>query len=60
MLDPMLFIAPLERAFRTVYDRGWEGDEWIWVDQGRPGGVAVMDTPSALPIAVPLVRGEPQ
>jgi hypothetical protein len=47
MLDSKLFVARLDGAFRDLYERWWDGDEWVWVNHGRPGGVPVTGTPGA-------------
>jgi hypothetical protein len=47
MLASKLFISRLDGAYRNLFERFWDGDEWIWVDHGRPGGVAVTGTPGA-------------
>jgi hypothetical protein len=47
MLDTKFFVSRLDGAFPDLYERWWDGDEWIWVNHGRPGGVPVTGTPGA-------------
>jgi hypothetical protein len=47
MLDSKLFVSRLDGSFPDLYERLWDGDEWIWVDHGRPGGVKVTGVPGA-------------
>lgn len=47
MLDSKLFVSRLDGAFPDLYERWWDGDEWIWVDHGRPGGVPLTGAPGA-------------
>jgi hypothetical protein len=47
MLDSKLFVSRLDGAFVDLYERWWDGQEWVWVDHGRPGGVPVTGTPGA-------------
>jgi hypothetical protein len=47
MLDSKLFVSHLDGAFPDLYERWWDGDEWIWVDHGRPEGVNVTGIPGA-------------
>src|SRR5688572_19357895 len=42
-----LFIVRTAAPFRDLFERWWDGDEWVWVNHGRPGGVAVTGTPGA-------------
>src|SRR5436190_22901113 len=47
MLDSKLFVSRLDGPFPDLYERWWDGDEWIWVNHGRPGGIAVTGVPGA-------------
>jgi hypothetical protein len=47
MLDSTLFVGRLDGPFRDLYQRWWDGDEWVWVNHGRPGGVPVTGAPGA-------------
>jgi len=47
MLDSKLFVSRLDGTFPDLYERLWDGDEWIWVDHGRPTGVRVTGVPGA-------------
>jgi hypothetical protein len=47
MLDSKLFVSRLDGFFPDLYERWWDGDEWIWVDHGRPQGIAVTGIPGA-------------
>jgi len=47
MLDSKLFVARLDGPFLDLYERWWDGDEWIWVDHGRPEGIPVTGVPGA-------------
>lgn len=46
MQDTRLFTSRLDGAFPDLYERRWDGDEWVWVDHGRPGR-AIRGTPGA-------------
>src|SRR5512144_3144778 len=43
--DTRLFITRTVEPFRNLYERRWDGEEWIWVDHGRPGGTPVSSAP---------------
>jgi hypothetical protein len=47
MLNSKLFTCRLDGSFPDLYERWWDGDEWIWVDHGRPLGIAVTGSPGA-------------
>jgi hypothetical protein len=47
MLDSKVFVSRLNDPFPDLYERFWNGVEWIWVDHGRPGGVRMKGTPGA-------------
>jgi hypothetical protein len=47
MLDSKLFVSRLDGPFLDLYERWWDGDEWIWVDHGRPQGTPVTGIPGA-------------
>ena len=38
MLDSKLFVGRLDSPFPDLYERFWDGPEWIWINHGRPGG----------------------
>jgi len=46
-MDIKLFVTRLHDPFADLFERWWDGDEWIWVDHGRPGGMAVTGVPGA-------------
>ena len=47
MLDSKLFVSRLNGDFRDLYERWWDGDEWIWINHGKPDGSPVTGTPGA-------------
>lgn len=47
MLDSKLFVGRLRPPFPDLFERWWDGDEWVWVNHGRPGGVDVTGVPGA-------------
>jgi IgA Peptidase M64 len=47
MLDRKLFITRTAEPWRNLYERWWDGEEWLWVDHGRPEGVPVRSAPGA-------------
>lgn len=47
MLDSKLFVSRLNGDFPDLYERWWDGDEWIWINHGRPASSAVTGTPGA-------------
>lgn len=47
MLDSKLFVSRLNGDFTDLYERWWDGDEWIWINHGKPSGSAVTGTPGA-------------
>lgn len=47
MLDSKLFVTRTDGAFQNLFERWWDGEEWIWVDHGRPGGIPVIGAPGA-------------
>jgi hypothetical protein len=47
MLNSKLFVSRLDDPFPDLYERLWDGTEWIWVDHGRPGGARMRTAPGA-------------
>jgi hypothetical protein len=47
MLDRKLFVSRLDGSFPDLYERFWDGDEWLWVNHGRPQGTKVTGIPGA-------------
>lgn len=47
MLDGKLFVSRLTDPFPDLYERFWDGVEWIWVNHGRPNGRRVTGPPGA-------------
>jgi hypothetical protein len=47
MLDQKLFVSRLDDPFPDLYERLWDGTEWIWVNHGRPQGVRMRGAPGA-------------
>jgi hypothetical protein len=47
MLDSKLFVSRLSDPFPDLYERWWNGIEWVWVNHGRPGGVKMKGIPGA-------------
>src|SRR5690606_19250911 len=47
MLDDKLFVCRDDNPFPDLYERWWDGVEWIWVNHGRPGGERVWYAPGA-------------
>jgi len=43
--DLRLFITRTAEPFRNLYERSWDGEEWLWIDHGRPDGVPVASAP---------------
>ncbi|ACL60234.1 M64 family metallopeptidase [Methylobacterium nodulans] len=46
MLDVKLFVNRFHGPFPDLYERWWDGEEWIWVNHGRPG-VTLVGGPGA-------------
>jgi hypothetical protein len=47
MLNRKLFVSRLNGPFPDLYERFWDGDEWLWVNHGRPQGTKVTGIPGA-------------
>ena len=47
MLGSKLFITRTRDPWPDLFERFWDGEEWLWVDHGRPGGVRVASAPGA-------------
>ncbi|MFH8249425.1 M64 family metallopeptidase [Microbacterium sp. B2969] len=47
MLDEKLFVGRFDNPFPDLYERWWDGVEWIWVDHGRPSGEKIVQPPGA-------------
>ena len=47
MLDQKFFVSRLDDPFPDLYERFWDGVEWIWVNHGRPDGVRMRTAPGA-------------
>jgi hypothetical protein len=47
MLDQKLFVSRLTDPFPDLYERLWDGTEWIWINHGRPAGVKMKGPPGA-------------
>lgn len=47
MLDSKLFVSRLNDPVPDLYERLWDGVEWIWVHHGRPDGVRMQGAPGA-------------
>jgi IgA Peptidase M64 len=47
MLDSKLFVSRLNDPFPDLYERFWNGVEWIWINHGRPDGVKMKNAPGA-------------
>jgi photosystem II stability/assembly factor-like uncharacterized protein len=47
MLGRKVFITRTTNPFRDLFERFWDGDEWIWVNHGRPEGIPVVTAPGA-------------
>ena len=47
MLDQKLFVSRLDDPLPDLYERWWDGIEWIWVDHGDPAGERVLTAPGA-------------
>ncbi len=47
MLDSKLFVSRFDDPFPNLYERWWDGDEWIWLNHSRPGGMRMATAPGA-------------
>jgi hypothetical protein len=47
MLDAKLFVTRTAEPWRNLFERFWDGAEWLWLDHGRPAGVPVTGIPGA-------------
>ena len=48
MLDSKLFVSRYDDPFPDLYERFWDGFEWIWVNHGRPEGKKMANDPGAM------------
>ena len=48
MLDSKLFVSRLNDPFPDLYERFWNGVEWIWINHGRPDGIKMKGAPGAM------------
>lgn len=51
MLDQKLFVSRFDGPFPDLYERWWDGVEWIWVNHGRPEGQQMRTGPGAAMLA---------
>jgi hypothetical protein len=47
MLDSKFFVSRFDDPFPDLYERLWDGVEWIWVNHGRPDGCKMATGPGA-------------
>ncbi len=47
MLDSKLFVSRFDAPFPDLYERYWDGVEWIWINHGRPDGMRMKGAPGA-------------
>jgi hypothetical protein len=47
MLNVKVFVTRTTEPWRDLFERFWDGSEWLWVNHGRPAGVPVTSTPGA-------------
>ena len=47
MLDSKLFVSRFDDPFPDLYERFWNGVEWVWVNHGRPEGIKMAGAPGA-------------
>ena len=47
MVNRKLFITRTASPFRDLFERFWDGEEWLWVNHGRPAGIPVVTAPGA-------------
>ncbi|TMQ05922.1 MAG: hypothetical protein E6J91_39405 [Deltaproteobacteria bacterium] len=47
MLGSKVFITRTVDPWPDLFERWWDGEEWIWVNHGRPGGQRVISAPGA-------------
>ena len=47
MLDGKLFVSRLDDPYPDLYERLWDGVEWIWINHGRPEGRRMKGPPGA-------------
>ena len=45
MLDRKLFVSRFDDPFPDLYERQWDGVEWIWINHGRPEGHKMISEP---------------
>lgn len=47
MLNSKLFMTRTAAPWRDLFERFWDGQEWLWVNHGRPESVPVTGIPGA-------------
>ncbi len=47
MLDDKLFVSRFDNPFPDLYERWWDGVEWVWLNHGRPNGERMAQAPGA-------------
>ena len=47
MLGSKLFVSRFHGPVPDLFERWWDGTEWVWVDHGRPDGQAMGTGPGA-------------
>jgi hypothetical protein len=47
MKDRRVFVTRDDGDYPGLYERYWDGDEWIWVHHGLPDGVSALRDPGA-------------
>ncbi|HYN30177.1 MAG TPA: M64 family metallopeptidase [Dermatophilaceae bacterium] len=47
MLDQKVFVSRFDDPFPDLYERWWDGVEWIWLNHGRPDGERMAQAPGA-------------
>lgn len=47
MLDQKVFITRTANPWPDLFERWWDGAEWLWVNHGRPMGTPLVSSPGA-------------
>lgn len=47
MLDQKVFIVRTDGHWPDLFERWWDGEEWLWVNHGRPEGMPLRFAPGA-------------